>query len=124
MRSILARVAALTDLLPRSARDTVGWETPARYAVSKLGGLAEGWRPIIVSLSWRPVRRPPTCSRLAIALVGANHLHAVVSRARARAGAVVFGRQAPALHNMRIRIPYGRSLRLGSIAKLQMGKPT
>src|SRR3954447_11893503 len=28
------RVSSLTVGLPRKARDTVGWETPARYAIS------------------------------------------------------------------------------------------
>src|SRR5690606_10257964 len=35
MARIRCRVSALTIGLPRSARDTVGWETPARWAISR-----------------------------------------------------------------------------------------
>lgn len=34
MARMRLRVSSLTIGLPRSARDTVGWETPARWAMS------------------------------------------------------------------------------------------
>ena len=49
MARMRLRVSSLTIGLPRSARDTVGWDTPARWAMSSevafplMGAITDGF---------------------------------------------------------------------------------
>src|SRR5690606_6311084 len=70
MARIRRRVSGLTEGLPRRARDTVGWDTPARWAMSREVALA---RVVIGTGSFEPATAlqradmmpwgPPYCAR-------------------------------------------------------------